>query len=128
LRLGLPSRRFCATGSRIWSLLPFSGSPLHFKGKIAKRYEDSVEWWPPTYIRTPDKFIHAGNFAGTGELFIDDAKVGEVDMPQTHNATFSLSEPFDVGIDNGTPVSTLYRDHNPYQAGTLDKVVFRLLG
>jgi hypothetical protein len=62
-------------------------SPLNFKGKIAKRYEDSEEWWPP----------------------------------------FSLSEPFDVGIDNGTPVSMLYRDHYPYQGGTLDKVIFRLL-
>ena len=48
-------------------------------------------------------------------------------MPQTHNATFSLSEPFDVGVDNGTPVSTLYRDHFPYQGGELDKVTFRLL-
>ncbi|MGB5373646.1 MAG: arylsulfatase [Polyangiales bacterium] len=73
------------------------------------------------------KFTHAGNFAGTGELFINDEKVGEVDMPQTHNATFSLSEPFDVGVDNGTPVSTLYRDHFPYQGGELDKVTFRLL-
>jgi hypothetical protein len=48
-------------------------------------------------------------------------------MPRTHNATFSLSEPFDIGVDNGTPVSTLYPDHYPYQGGTLDKVVFRLL-
>jgi arylsulfatase len=73
------------------------------------------------------EFTHAGEFAGTGELFINDEKVGEVDMPRTHNATFSLSEPFDVGVDNGTPVSTLYRDHYSYQGGTLDKVVFRLL-
>ena len=54
-------------------------------------------------------------------------RVGEVDMPRTHNATFSLSEPFDVGIDNGTPVSTLYPDHNPYRGGTLNKVTFQLL-
>jgi len=48
-------------------------------------------------------------------------------MPRTHNATFSLSEPFDVGIDNGTPVSALYPDHYAYRGGTLDKVTFRLL-
>ncbi|MBW1907778.1 MAG: hypothetical protein JRJ24_21335 [Deltaproteobacteria bacterium] len=29
-------------------------SPLNFKGKIAERYEDSVEWWPPTYRPAPD--------------------------------------------------------------------------
>ena len=73
------------------------------------------------------KFTHNGNFAGTGELFINDKKVGEVDMPQTHSATFSLSEPFDVGVDNGTPVSSLYPDHYPYRGGTLDKVTFQLL-
>jgi arylsulfatase len=51
--------------------------------------------------------------------------VGEVDMPRTHMATFSLSEPFDVGRDNGTPVSTLYEDAFPF-TGELDKVVFEL--
>ncbi|RLB49422.1 MAG: hypothetical protein DRH23_06605, partial [Deltaproteobacteria bacterium] len=30
-------------------------SSLNFEGKIAKRYEDSVEWWPPTYKPAPDK-------------------------------------------------------------------------
>ena len=29
-------------------------SPLNFKGKIAERYEDSEEWWPPTYTPAPD--------------------------------------------------------------------------
>ena len=52
-------------------------------------------------------------------------KVDEVDMPRTHTATFSLSEPFDVGRDNGTPVSLLYSDAFPF-TGELDKVVFRL--
>ncbi|MDP3937267.1 MAG: sulfatase-like hydrolase/transferase, partial [Deltaproteobacteria bacterium] len=71
------------------------------------------------------KFTHAGNFAGTGELFVNGTSVGKVDMPKTHPATFSLSESFDVGRDNGTQVSTLYTGEFPY-TGALDKVVFEL--
>ena len=72
------------------------------------------------------KFIHLGNFAGKGELFLNGKKVDEVDMPHTHAATFSLSEPFDVGRDNGTQVSTLYKGFFPY-TGQLDKVIFTLI-
>jgi arylsulfatase len=71
------------------------------------------------------EFVHTGNFAGTGELFVKGRSVGKVDMPKTHPATFSLSETFDVGRDNGTQVSKLYTGEFPY-TGALDKVVFRL--
>ncbi len=72
------------------------------------------------------KYTDTGNFAGFGELFVNGEKVDEVDMPMTHISTFSLSEPFDVGRDNGTQVSLLYRGAFPF-TGTLDKVVFRLI-
>jgi arylsulfatase len=71
------------------------------------------------------QFVHTGNFAGTGELFVDGKSVGRVEMPKTHPATFSLSETFDVGRDNGTQVSPLYTGEFPY-TGALDKVVFEL--
>lgn len=71
------------------------------------------------------KFTHTGNFAGTGELSVNGKKVGEVAMPKTHPATFSLSESFDLGRDNGTQVSTRYKGEFPY-TGELDKVVFQL--
>ena len=54
-------------------------------------------------------------------------KAGEVDMPEMHISTFSLSETFDVGIDAGTPVSNKYRVTNHYPfTGELDKVVVTL--
>ena len=64
---------------------------------------------------------------GRSELYINGKKVDEVDMPEMHISTFSLSETFDVGIDAGTPVSNKYRvtNHYPY-TGELDKVVVRL--
>jgi arylsulfatase len=64
---------------------------------------------------------------GQGELYINGKKVGEVDMPEMHISTFSLSETFDVGIDAGTPVSNKYRVTNHYPfTGELDKVVVTL--
>jgi hypothetical protein len=71
------------------------------------------------------EFVHTGNFAGTGELFVNGKSVGKVDIPKTHRTTFSLSETFDVGRDNGTQVSPLYTGEFPY-TGALDKVVFDL--
>ena len=64
---------------------------------------------------------------GTGELYVNGKKVDEVEMPEMHISTFSLSETFDVGIDAGTPVSNKYRvtNHYPY-TGELDKVIVRL--
>ncbi|MFV1976568.1 MAG: arylsulfatase [Candidatus Scalindua sp.] len=64
---------------------------------------------------------------GKGELYINGKKVDEVEMPDMHVSTFSLSETFDVGIDAGTPVSNKYRitNHYPY-TGELDKVVVTL--
>ena len=55
-------------------------SPLNFQGKIAKSYEDSEEWWPPTYTPAPDNapnvvlillddtgFAQFGSFGGLTE-------------------------------------------------------------
>jgi arylsulfatase A-like enzyme len=66
---------------------------------------------------------------GKGELYINGEKVDEVDMPEMHISTFSLSETFDVGIDAGTPVSNKYRVKNHYPfTGKLDRVIVRLTG
>ena len=64
---------------------------------------------------------------GKGELYINGTKVDEVEMPEMHISTFSLSETFDVGVDAGTPVSNKYRVTNHYPfTGDLDKVIVRL--
>ncbi len=69
----------------------------------------------------------AGIPGGVGELYINGEKVDEVDMPEMHVSTFSLSETFDVGIDAGTPVSDKYRVKNHYPfTGELDRVIVRL--
>jgi arylsulfatase len=64
---------------------------------------------------------------GVGSLHINGEKVDETTLEEMHISTFSLSETFDIGIDNGTPVSNKYtvKNHFPY-TGELEKVIFKL--
>ncbi|RKX40561.1 MAG: arylsulfatase, partial [Verrucomicrobia bacterium] len=69
--------------------------------------------------------IKTGEFAGTGELYVNGEKVDEVEMPQMHISTYSLAETFDIGRDTGTQVSKTYKDPFPFN-GELDKVVITI--
>ncbi|MHC4643058.1 MAG: arylsulfatase [Planctomycetota bacterium] len=91
-------------------------SPSLPKGKVDIKFN---------FIETGGKT--EGLPGGKGELYVNGQKVDKVDMPDMHISTFSLSETFDVGIDNGTPVSNKYRITNHYHyTGELDKVVVKL--
>ncbi len=70
-------------------------------------------------------FIKTGEFAGTGELYVNGEKVDEADMPKMHISTYSLAETFDVGSDTGTQVSKLYTGPFPFK-GELDRVIITL--
>lgn len=87
----------------------------------------TLESPPPPKGKTECKFnfIKIGNFAGTGELYVNGNKVAETEMPKMHISTYSLAETFDVGRDTGTQVSKLYTGPFPF-TGELDKVIFRL--
>ena len=70
-------------------------------------------------------FILTQPFGGTGELYINNEKVDEVEMPQMHISTYSLAETFDVGRDTGTQVSAMYTDPFPF-SHELDRVTFSI--
>jgi len=73
-------------------------------------------------------FIKTGEFAGTGELFVNGEKVGTTDMPKMHISTYSLAETFDVGLDTGTQVDRAY-EGSPFRFnGELDRVTITLTG
>ena len=74
-------------------------------------------------------FIKTGMLKGTGELYVNGKKVAEGAIEKTIPGGFSLSETFDVGVDNGTPVSNNYvkKDHFPF-TGQIDKVTIDLTG
>ncbi len=72
-------------------------------------------------------FINTGMFKGKGELYVNGKKLAEGPIDKTVPGSFSLSETFDVGVDNGTPVSNNYKatDHFPF-TGQIDKVTINL--
>jgi hypothetical protein len=73
-------------------------------------------------------FIKTGMFKGTGELYVNGKRVAAGPIDKTVPGSFSLSETFDVGVDNGTPVSNDYKakDHFPF-TGQIDKVTINLV-
>jgi hypothetical protein len=73
-------------------------------------------------------FIKTGMLKGIGELYVNGTKVAEGTLEHTVPGSFSLSETFDVGVDNGTPVSNNYGqpDHFPF-TGQIDKVTINLI-
>jgi arylsulfatase len=71
-------------------------------------------------------FIKTGEYAGTGELYVNGDKVDEVDMPKMHISTYSLAETFDIGCDTGTQVDPDYEGSPFAFTGVLDKVVITL--
>jgi arylsulfatase len=72
-------------------------------------------------------FVKTGNLKGTGELYVNGKKVAEGAIDQTVPGAFSLSESFDVGVDNGTPVSNNYKTKDHFRfTGQLDKVIVTL--
>lgn len=81
----------------------------------------------PGHHKFEFQYQKTGMGSGKGSLWVDGKSVAVVDMPRTHISTFSLSETFDLGIDNGTQVSKNYKGHFPF-TGKLDRVTFRLLG
>jgi ROK family len=60
-------------------------------------------------------------------LWVNGKKVAEGSLDHSVSGSFSLSETFDVGVDNGTPVSNNYtqKDHFPF-SGKIDKVTISI--
>ncbi|MFC5589417.1 arylsulfatase [Sporosarcina soli] len=72
------------------------------------------------------EFDKTGDYAGIGSLFVNDKKVGEVEMEATLPYKTSF-EGMDIGKDLLYPVSTDYEDQGEFAfTGTIEKVVFEL--
>ena len=60
------------------------------------------------------------------ELFINDKKVGQLDIKATVYGAYTGHETFDIGRDEGMPVNSEYKDKGKFMftEGQLHKVVF----
>jgi hypothetical protein len=94
----------------------------------AQRYAIVSPELPKGKVDLKFNFVKAGMLKGTGELWVNGKKVAEGAIDKTVPGAFSFSETFDVGVDNGTPVSANYtaKDHFPF-TGQIDKVVITLI-
>jgi hypothetical protein len=69
------------------------------------------------------------NGPSTVEFFINDEKVGEMDITATVYAGYTGHETFDIGRDEGLPVNEEYADQGKFKftEGQLHKVIFDIL-
>jgi len=63
--------------------------------------------------------------AGVGRLYIDNELVGEGAIPQTVRGVFSVQEGFDIGMDNGSAVTSEYSPPFTF-TGKLHRVTFEI--
>ena len=78
----------------------------------------------PAVIRVDFKYDGGIGKGGTATLFINDKKVGEGRVEKTCPSRFG-AESFDVGMDNGSPVSEAYEPPFAY-AGTIKNVEIKI--
>jgi arylsulfatase len=78
----------------------------------------------PAVIRVDFKYDGGIGKGGTVSLFINDKKVGEGRVEKTCPGRFG-AESFDVGMDNGSPVSEAYEPPFAY-GGTIKTVKIRI--
>jgi len=77
-----------------------------------------------TVIRVDFKYDGGVGKGGTASIFINDKKIGEGRIESTCPSRFG-PESFDVGMDNGSPVSAAYEGPFAY-TGTIKKVEIRI--
>jgi arylsulfatase len=110
--------------------LYIANQKLHYEYNFLNttRYSVSSPKLPTGTVDIQLKFVKTGQLMGNAEIWINGKKVAEGVIEKTVPGTFSLTESFDFGIDNGTPVSNNYgaKNHFPY-TGELDKLKITLI-
>ena len=84
---------------------------------------------PTGKVDLKSNFIKTGMLKSTGELYVNGKRLAEGAIEKTIPGGFSLSETFDVGVDNGTPVSSNYEKKDHFRStGQIDKVTINVTG
>ena len=62
---------------------------------------------------------------GIGELLLNGERIGAAEIPETVRNSFSIEDGFDIGRDEGSPVTPEYQPPFPF-TGAIQDVVFDL--
>ncbi|MDQ0257120.1 arylsulfatase [Evansella vedderi] len=88
---------------------------------------ESREDVPKGEITVELYFKRTGNYKGVASLYIDDCKVGEGAIEQTHPYKLSF-EGLDIGKDSRYPVSPVYRNLGEFSfTGIIKKVIYDIV-
>lgn len=118
-----------AQGGRFggWSLYVKDGKPAYTYNFVGlEQYTvNGTERLAPGKATVKLEFAYDGNGRGKGgiaTISVNDKKVGSGRIEQTNANIFSGDEAADVGIDEGTNVSSAYKQHGNKFTGKIEKV------
>jgi arylsulfatase len=114
-----------------WSLYMKEGRPAYAYNWIG-RERTTVAGSEPlpagrATIRVEFAYDGGGRGKGAGlSLLVDGRKVADGRIPNTNASVFSLDEGADVGVDEGTPVTEDYPEHDNRYTGRIERVTIEL--
>jgi arylsulfatase len=119
-----------AQGGRFggWSLYVKDGKPAYTYNWVGlQQYTTSAtERLAPGKAKVKLEFAYDGNGRGKGgstTIYVNDKKVGSGRVENTNANIFSADDAADVGIDEGTNVSSAYPQHGNKFTGKIEKVL-----
>jgi len=118
-----------AQGGRFggWSLYVKDGRPAYtynFVG-LHEYTVNGANKLPPGKATIRLEFSYDGNGRGKGgttTIYVNDKKVGSGRVERTNPNIFSADDAADVGVDEGTNVSSAYKQHENKFTGKIEKV------
>ena len=114
-----------------WSLYVKDGKPAYtynFVG-LQEYTVNSSERIAPGKATVKLEFAYDGNGrgkGGTGTILVNGKKVGSGRVERTNPNIFSADDAADVGVDEGTNVSSAYSQHGNKFSGTIEKVLVEI--
>jgi arylsulfatase len=119
-----------AQGGRFggWSLYVKDGKPAYTYNWVGlQQYTtNATERLAPGKATVKLEFAYDGNGRGKGgttTIYINDKKVGSGRVENTNANIFSADDAADVGVDEGTNVSSAYKQHENKFTGKIEKVL-----
>ena len=107
-----------------------NGKPVfvgNFLGRTFSRAASTAPL-PQGHVALRGEFAYDGGGMGKGatlSLYVNDQKVGEARMAQTHAFALGLGATLDIGMDTGAPADEAYASPFPF-TGTINTVTIKL--
>ena len=107
-----------------------NGKPVFAGNFLGRTFSRAVSTkpLPQGHVALRGEFAYDGGGMGKGatlSLYVNDQKVGEARMAQTHAFALGLGATLDIGMDTGAPADEAYQAPFPF-TGTINTVTIKL--